>query len=89
MPPKIVTHYQLSCLLCGLEDTEAAQRHPRHNRLVALQLHAVAEHGVSQPDFSRCTRDVRPGGVIEWMLPDGRAWLRSIEVCEEVRACDS
>lgn len=57
----------LTCLICGCKGQS----------LVAIQEHAMEEHGYTQEDHRNVTRRSEPDGSFVWTFPDGLDWLRS------------
>jgi len=57
--------YRLKCLICGHED----------NNLVAIQEHAMDEHGYAQDDHRRAARRQTEEGAWIYTMPDGIEWL--------------
>jgi hypothetical protein len=69
--------YLLTCLLCA-----EAQPHPVRATLVALQEHAMEEHGVTREHLAQTTSQKQEASAtMIWTYtlpePDGRPWLRA------------
>jgi hypothetical protein len=70
--------WKMTCLLCP-----AGGRRP-FTDLVAVQEHAMREHGYTSEDHRRARRTQLAPDRYCWTFPDGRTWLEAIkEECKD------
>jgi len=62
-----MSRWRLTCLICGHQDPG----------LVAIQEHAMREHGYTQEDHREATRRMVERGY-RWTFPDGVEWLEAV-----------
>ena len=71
-PGEPIVSYFLRCLFCPRSST------PVGGSLVALQAHALQEHGVTHADLERTVLEGEYP-TYTWRLPDGRLWLQATD----------
>jgi hypothetical protein len=64
----------MTCLLCPPSERE------EFSDLVAVQEHAMREHGYTQDDHRRARRTHLGEDRIRWTFPDGSEWLEAVKV---------
>jgi hypothetical protein len=63
----------MTCLLC------AEGRRQSFTDLVAVQEHAMHEHGYTPDDHRRARRSEVAPNRYRWTFPDGRTWLEAVK----------